>query len=58
MSNHNAYRERFLEVIDERALDTETAAPPVVPPRRPIVALAMLDDPDARQQRFEAQVFC
>jgi hypothetical protein len=29
---------------DDRSLDTETAAPPPAPPRRPIVGAAMADD--------------
>jgi len=29
---------------DDRPLDTQTSAPPIVPPRRPIVGLALADD--------------
>jgi hypothetical protein len=29
---------------DDRPLDTQTAAPPLVPPRRPLIGAAMQDD--------------
>jgi hypothetical protein len=43
----------FLEQTtpDDRPLDTETAAPPAVPPRRPIVGAAITADLDGRAGR-------
>jgi hypothetical protein len=38
---------------DYRPLETQTAAPPAVPPRRPIVGLAMDEDWQARFQELE-----
>jgi hypothetical protein len=39
---------------DDRPLDAQAAAPPLIPPRRPIVSLAMGDDDDPLAQ-LEAQ---
>jgi hypothetical protein len=38
---------------DDRPLDTQTAAPPAVPPRRPIGAAAMEDGDERRARRQE-----
>ena len=35
---------------DDRPLATQAAAPPMVPPRRPIVGAALQDDADARMR--------
>jgi hypothetical protein len=41
---------------NDRPLATQTAAPPVVPPRRPLVGLGLTDDPDDFQARVRAQL--
>jgi hypothetical protein len=38
---------------DDRPLPTQTAAPPTVPPRRPIVETTMADD-DARRHELDS----
>lgn len=37
----------------EAPLPTQTAAPPTVPPKQPIVGLTLADDHDARRRQFE-----
>ena len=44
--------------MSETALETQTAAPPAVPPKRPLVGIAMADDAGSRpfhdmRRRFE-----
>lgn len=41
---------------DDRPLVTETAEPPVVPPRRSIVGLGQADDPDDLHARWRQQL--
>lgn len=46
-----------VEPIADRPLATQTTAPPVVPPRRPIVGIALADDDwRARVQRQQQQL--
>ena len=53
MSTYDASRERVGEVSEAPPLDTQTATPPPVPPRRPIVGLAIMDDANERFQQLE-----
>jgi hypothetical protein len=55
-STRDDWRQKTMSETSETPLATQTAAPPTVPPKHPIVGIAMGDDDLSRlRARFEEQ---